>query len=234
MSISFCFWNSPLVSFWSGLAGAPCWRDSRLKAACAHWGIYALQGAPAARYFAMIGLTRDPWIRIARKMRRLDFICLHEVEAASSHLAMALEILHNHHCGSGKVQLHPVDMQLPAERIILTLGFMALLAIASLIPGHSESGDPAIIRLVAKIPAQVQKVLHVCFYGVLVLLLVWTLERIQIRNYRFLASFVFAVSFGAVMEWCQTKVPGRFGTAHDIALNAAGATLGLLIAIFLF
>ena len=167
-------------------------------------------------------------------MRRRDFICLHEIEAASSHLAPILEILHNDHCGFGKVQILPVDMHLPAARIILTLGFMALLALASLIPGHPRSGDSAVIWLVAKIPAQVQKVLHVCLYGVLMLLLVWTLERIQIRNYRFLVSFVFAVSFGAVMEWCQTKVPGRFGTVHDIALNAAGATLGLLIAIFLF
>ena len=45
-TISFCFRNSPLVSFWSGLAGAPCRRESRLKA------------APAARIFAMIGFTQ--------------------------------------------------------------------------------------------------------------------------------------------------------------------------------
>jgi VanZ family protein len=167
-------------------------------------------------------------------LQRRNFICLHKVEAASGHLAPTLEILHNHSCGFGKVQIHPVAMHSPAASIILTLGFMALLALASLIPGHPKSGDPAIIRLVAKIPAQVQKILHVCLYGVLMLLLVWTLERIQIRNYRFLVSFVIAVSFGAVMEWCQTKVPGRFGTVHDIALNAAGAALGLLVAIFLF
>ena len=32
MTISCCFRNSPLVSFWSGLAGAPCRGESRLKA----------------------------------------------------------------------------------------------------------------------------------------------------------------------------------------------------------
>jgi hypothetical protein len=42
MAISCCFRNSPLVNFWSGPAGAPCRRESRLKA------------APAARLFAMI------------------------------------------------------------------------------------------------------------------------------------------------------------------------------------
>lgn len=78
-----------------------------------------------------------------------------------------------------------------------------------------------------------QKALHVCFYCVLVLLLVWTFEGIESRANRFLISFVIAVAFGAVMEWCQTKVPGRFGTVHDVALNAAGAALGLLAAAFL-
>jgi VanZ family protein len=41
------------------------------------------------------------------------------------------------------------------------------------------------------------------------------------------------VAFGAVMEWCQTKVPGRYGTAFDVALDAAGAALGLLAAVFI-
>jgi len=67
----------------------------------------------------------------------------------------------------------------------------------------------------------------------LALLLVWTLDSIRPRTYRFLISFILAVVFGAVMEWCQTKVPGRFGTVYDVALNAAGAALGLLAAAFL-
>ena len=110
---------------------------------------------------------------------------------------------------------------------------MALLTLASLIPGHHKHGDFALTWLVAKTPALIQKVLHVCLYGVLVLLLVWTLESIQSSTYRFLIAFIIAVAFGAVMEWCQTKVPGRFGTVHDAALNAAGAAIGLLAAIFL-
>jgi hypothetical protein len=36
--------ETPLVSFWSGLVGTPCRRESRLQA------------APTARFFAMIGL----------------------------------------------------------------------------------------------------------------------------------------------------------------------------------
>ena len=119
------------------------------------------------------------------------------------------------------------------NRISLTLCFMALLMLASLVPGHPRSGDFAFIWLVAKTPTLMQKVLHVCLYGVLALLLFWTFEGIQSRAYRFLIAFIIAVTFGAVMEWCQTKVPGRFGTLYDVALNAAGAALGLLAAAFL-
>ena len=110
---------------------------------------------------------------------------------------------------------------------------MALLMLVSLIPGHPKPGDSAFIWLIADIPTLLQKILHICLYGVLALLLVWTLDGIQPRTYRFLITLIIAVAFGAVMEWCQTKVPGRFGTVYDVALNAAGAALGLLAAIFL-
>jgi VanZ family protein len=110
---------------------------------------------------------------------------------------------------------------------------MALLMLVSLIPGHPRPGDHAFSWLVAETPVLIQKVLHVCLYGVLALLLVWTLESIQPRTYRLLIALIIAVAFGAVMEWCQIKVPGRYGTVYDAALNAAGAALGLLVAIFI-
>jgi VanZ family protein len=110
---------------------------------------------------------------------------------------------------------------------------MALLTLVSLIPGHHKPGDSVFIWLVANTPTLMQKVLHVCLYGVLALLLVWTLDGIQSRTYRLLIALIIAVAFGGVMEWCQTKVPGRFGTVYDVALNAAGAALGLLAAVFI-
>lgn len=110
---------------------------------------------------------------------------------------------------------------------------MALLAVASLLPGRPQPGDSALVWLAAETPKLLQKVLHVGLYGVLALLLVWTLESIESRTQRFLVAFTLVVTFGAVMEWGQTKVPGRFATAIDVALNAAGAALGLLAAMFL-
>lgn len=116
------------------------------------------------------------------------------------------------------------------SRIVLTLCFMAMLMLVSLIPGVSKSGDSVFFGLLANTPTLVQKVLHVCLYGVFALLLVWTLDGIQSKTYRFLIALVIAVAFGAAMEWLQTKVPGRFGTLYDVALNTAGAALGLLVA----
>ena len=111
---------------------------------------------------------------------------------------------------------------------------MALLMLAALIPGCPRPGDSVFLHLVAKTPALIQKILHFCLYGVLVMLLAWSLESIQSNTYRFVTAYIIAVVFGAVMEWCQTRVPGRFGTVYDVALNAAGAALGLLAAISLF
>jgi len=118
-------------------------------------------------------------------------------------------------------------------RIIMTLCFMALLMVASIIPGRAEPGDSVFIWLVAKTPTLLQKALHVCLYAMLTVLWVWTLDAIQSKWQRLVIAVTVAVCFGAAMEWYQTRVPGRFGTIFDVALNAAGAFLGLCAAIFL-
>lgn len=110
---------------------------------------------------------------------------------------------------------------------------MALVMLASLIPGQHKPGDSVFIWMIANTPTLIQKLLHVCLYGALTLLLIWTLDSIQSRTYRFMIALIIAVAFGAVMEWCQTKVPGRYGTVYDVVLNTAGAVLGLLVAVFL-
>lgn len=118
-------------------------------------------------------------------------------------------------------------------RIVITVCFMAVLIAASIVPGRAQPGDSAFIWLVAKTPRLLQKALHVCLYGVLTLLWVWTLDAIQSKSHRLVIAVTVAVCFGAAVEWYQTKVPGRFGTIFDVALNAAGALLGLFTAIFL-
>ena len=115
-------------------------------------------------------------------------------------------------------------------RIALTLGFLSLLALVSLVPGLHRPGDSEFIWLVAHFPTLAQKLLHILLYGLLALLLAWTLEGTGSRMQRLIIALVIAVAFGALMEWCQTKVPGRFGSLYDVVLNAAGAALGLVAA----
>jgi len=110
---------------------------------------------------------------------------------------------------------------------------MAMLMLVSVVPGNPKPGDSVFVWLISGVPTLLQKILHVCLYGVFALLLVWTLDGVEPRSFRFLSTFVIAVGFGAAMEWLQTKVPGRYGTAFDVALDAAGAALGLLAAAFI-
>ncbi len=120
----------------------------------------------------------------------------------------------------------------PTIRVIITLCFMALLTVASIIPGSAEPGDSVFVWLVAKTPTLLQKSLHVCLYATLAVLWVWTLDAIQSKSRRLVIAVTIAMCFGAAMEWFQTKVPGRYGTIVDVILNAAGALLGLVAAIF--
>ena len=117
--------------------------------------------------------------------------------------------------------------------LLSTLVFTGLIMLVSLLPGSSRHGDVPFSWLVMKTPTLLQKALHVCLYAILALLLVWTLDDLQSWTYRLLIAFILAVAFGALMEWCQTMVPGRYGTVFDVALNAAGAAIGLLAAVLL-
>lgn len=121
----------------------------------------------------------------------------------------------------------------PTTRLVITLCFMALLLVASVIPGQAQPGDSVFVWIVAKTPTLLQKSLHLLFYGALAFLLSWSFEPMQSNFQRLLAALVVTVCFGALMEWLQTSVPGRYGTILDVALNAAGALIGLVVATFL-
>ncbi|MFW2403944.1 MAG: VanZ family protein [Gammaproteobacteria bacterium] len=121
-----------------------------------------------------------------------------------------------------------------AIRAAITLSLMALIVIASIIPGRAQPGDSVFVFIVAETPPLVQKLLHLSLYALLTLLCAWTLEAIEPRPLRMLLAATVAITLGAAMEWYQTKIPGRVGTLFDVALNSAGAALGLIAAIFLF
>lgn len=128
----------------------------------------------------------------------------------------------------------PMNTVSPSIRLAVTAAFMAILLVVSLIPGRAQPGDSVFVWLVASTPTPLQKMLHLLLYAVLTLLWVWTLESLESKVLRFGIAVSIAICFGAAMEWYQTKIPGRFGTIFDVVLNAGGALIGVLAAIFLF
>lgn len=121
-----------------------------------------------------------------------------------------------------------------AARIVVTLLFMALVAAVSVVPGRPLPGDSAFVWLIAETPTALQKTMHVFVYAVMTLLWGWTMQSVRSRPLRFLVAASIAVGFGALMEWIQTMVPGRFGSVIDVVLNTLGVIAGLLLAIFVF
>lgn len=117
-------------------------------------------------------------------------------------------------------------------RIAVTLCFLALLVIVSTVPGVDRPGNSLLIRAYVKTPRELQKFLHVCLYGVLTMMLIWAFAAVHPLALRYSLALAFAVCFGAAMQWWQTKVPGRFGTLADVALDASGATLAVVVAAF--
>jgi len=115
-------------------------------------------------------------------------------------------------------------------RWFITLSFVILLVVLSVIPGNSEKNDSVFVWLVVSTPTLVQKIMHVTAYAALAFLLAWTLENIEPKAARLVITFVLAVSLGIALEWYQTIVPGRFGTLFDVFLNSVGAVAGLIAA----
>ncbi len=114
-------------------------------------------------------------------------------------------------------------------RLLFTLSFTALILILSVTPDQPMQGDSVFVWLVVTTPTLVQKTLHLVVYGALATLWIWTLvARASVWTSQ-IAAILVAIGFGAIREWCQTCLPGRFGSLYDVVLNGLGAFAGLLV-----
>jgi VanZ family protein len=118
----------------------------------------------------------------------------------------------------------------PLPAAVLTLALMAVISTLSLTPDTPQPGDDAFAWLVHVTPKPLQKLMHIASYGVLAVSLAWALARVGHAAVRGAAVFVIASGFGALMEWLQLFVPGRFASLYDIGLDAVGALIGLACA----
>ena len=120
-------------------------------------------------------------------------------------------------------------MNLPfAIRLAMTLVMLILIVTVSVVPGQARPGDSVFVWLVSATPTPLQKLLHVLAYTVLAFLCMWTLKDIESRPSRITAALAITIATGALLEWYQMFVPGRFGTVTDVILNAFGAIFGVL------
>ena len=124
------------------------------------------------------------------------------------------------------------DIPLP-YRYLIVLVFIAIVVALSITPGRAPPGDTVFSWLFVNTTAPVQKALHVVIYAALVVLWMWALEAVGSRTLRAVLSVTLAIGLGAILEWCQLSVPGRFGSFTDVLLNSAGAFIGLLLAMLL-
>ncbi len=120
-----------------------------------------------------------------------------------------------------------------AGRLIVTLLLMVAIVTLSVVPGRPEPGDSTFVWLVSITPAPLQKLLHIVAYAALALLWMRTLETINSIRHRVALAFAITVALGAVLEWYQTSLPGRYGTLTDVILNVVGSIAGLIAAFFL-
>ena len=121
----------------------------------------------------------------------------------------------------------------PAYRLAITLVFVGVVIALSIAPGIARPGDSMFNWLVVNTATPIQKAMHVAVYALLAVLWMWTLDSVESRAIRIVLTLIACVGLGAVLEWHQTRVPGRFGTVADVVLNVIGAIAGLIAALIL-
>lgn len=119
----------------------------------------------------------------------------------------------------------------PVYRWAITLAFVGIVVALSIAPDTGRPGDTFFSWLVVNTATPIQKAMHVTAYATLAVLLMWSLESVESRAMRIALVLVASLCLGAILEWYQTQVPGRFGTVVDVLINAIGTIAGLLAAV---
>ncbi len=83
---------------------------------------------------------------------------------------------------------------------------------------------------------QIDKLVHIFFFSVLMVLLLYGLQKINEHRIFFvnliLIAIVYCIGLGIIIEILQLFVPGRDFSLLDIVADASGTGLGYLIFIF--
>lgn len=100
----------------------------------------------------------------------------------------------------------------------------------SSIPGTIKPEDEDYYQVFVWLPPDIQNLLHIPVYAVLAWLWWRALEaRLDRRRNAAATALLITVAYGFLDEWHQSFVPGRYGSFTDIALDCAGALLGVAV-----
>jgi VanZ family protein len=104
---------------------------------------------------------------------------------------------------------------------------MGLIHLLSSIPDHGAPQNLA-ERLLQWATPELQNLLHIPLFGGLAATWYWAL-RPMVRNRLALPLVVFTITIAYAFfdEWHQLRVPGRYGSLTDVALDVVGIVLAL-------
>ena len=104
---------------------------------------------------------------------------------------------------------------------------MALIFILSSLPGASDSDDFSAKQPGTWLSSPIQNALHIPTYGLLVVLLWWSLiPRIQSAPVQAASASLVAAVYGGLDELHQMMVPGRTSSISDVVFNLVGVVTG--------
>lgn len=95
--------------------------------------------------------------------------------------------------------------------------------------GELQSARLVLSSVADVVSPQLKDLAHVPFFSLLAVSIVWSQEvHATSLRVRALVGLCAAALFGAVNEWSQLYVPGRFGSVGDVLYDVAGASIGCL------
>jgi len=120
----------------------------------------------------------------------------------------------------------------PSKRhVALPLLIMGALYWLSSLPGTPLPDDPALYALLYWMSPSLQNTLHVPAYAALGWAWCWALGAwLRVPVTRAIGACAIASAYAVFDEWHQSFVPGRYSSLTDIALDVAGAVLGIGLA----
>ena len=115
--------------------------------------------------------------------------------------------------------------------VVVLLLIMAALYWLSSLPGVPLPDEPDVYAVFLWVPPSVQNALHVPTYAALSWAWRWALQAwLRRASAQVIGAGAIASIYGALDEWHQSFVPGRFASLTDVTLDVAGTVLGIWLA----